>query len=135
MSTAQRIVLVYGTLSVVFGMTLGVPLSQVRMTRPAAPRHLVVAHLAALMQGALHLGLSVAVGFATFTPWLLTTAAVALVCGSVLFVAGSTANWLANVGDHFAERSSGWYLLSASAPFHLAGALVVLAGVTSAALS
>lgn len=65
----------------------------------------------------------------------LTASAVALVCGSALFVAGGTANWLMHVGDHFAERSPGWYLLSASAPLHLAGALVVLAGVTSAALS
>ncbi|MEY2433936.1 MAG: hypothetical protein QOC92_3661, partial [Acidimicrobiaceae bacterium] len=86
-------------------------------------------------QGAMHLGLSVAVGFATFTPWVLTASAVALVSGSALFVAGATANWLMKVDDHFAARSPGWYLLSASAPFHFGGAVVVLAGVTSAALS
>lgn len=135
MSTAQKILLVYGTLSIVYGMTLGLPLSGIRMSQPIGPRHLVTAHLSALMQGAMHLGLSVALGFAEFTPWLLTASAVALVCGSVLFVAGATANWRMNVGDHFAERSPGWYLLSASGPAHLAGALVVLAGVTSAALS
>lgn len=135
MSTAQEIVLVYGALSIVYGMMLGLPLSGVRMSQPTGPRHLVTAHLSALMQGAMHLGLSVALGFATFTPWVLTASAVALVCGSALFVAGGTANWLMHIGDHFAERSPGWYLLSASAPFHLAGALVVLAGVTSAALS
>ena len=135
MSTAQRIVLVYGTLSIVYGMTLGLSLSGIRMSQPAGPRHLITAHLAALMQGAMHLGLSVALGFATFTPWVLTASAVALVCGSALFVAGATANWLMNVGDHFAERSLGWYLLYASGPLHLGGALVVLAGVTRAALS
>lgn len=111
MSTAQRILLVYGTLSIVYGMTLGLPLSRVRMSHPAAPRHLVTAHLSALMQGAMHLGLSVAVASATFTPWILTAAAVGLVCGSALFVGGVTANWLMSVGDHFAERSKGWYLL------------------------
>ena len=125
----------YGTLSIVYGMTLGLPLSGIRMSQPTGPRHLITAHLSALMQGAMHLGLSVAVGFATFTPWVLTAAAVALVCGSALFVAGATANWLMKVDDHFAVRSHGWYLLSASAPLHLAGALVVLAGVTSASLS
>jgi hypothetical protein len=135
MSTAQRILLVYGSVSIVYGMTLGLPLSRIRMSRPTAPQHLVTAHLSALMQGAMHLGLSVAVGVATFTPWILTVSAVSLVCGSLLFVAGATANWLMNVGDHFAERSRGWYLLSTSGPLHLAGALVVLAGVTSAALS
>ncbi len=135
MTTAQRILVVYGSLSIVFGMTLGLPLSGIRMSHPTGPRHLVTAHLSALMQGAMHLGLSVAVGFATITPWMLTTSAVALVGGSAFFVAGATANWLMKVGDHFAERSRGWYLLSASGPLHLAGALVILVGVTSEALS
>lgn len=135
MSRAQEIVLVYGSLSLAFGMVLGLPLSSLRMTQPIAPRHLVTAHLSALMQGAMHLGVSVALGFATFTPWVLTTAAIALVAGSGLFVSGVTANWLMRVGDHFAERSPGWYLLSASGPLHLAGALIVLVGVTRAALA
>ncbi len=107
MTTAQQILVVYGTLSVTYGMALGLPLSGVRMTQPVGPRHLVTAHLAALMQGAMHLGLSVAVGFATLTPWALTVAAVALVSGSALFVGGVTANWLMKVGDHFAVRSPG----------------------------
>lgn len=134
MTTAQRIAVVYGTLSLVYGMGLGLSLSNLRMRAPTAPRHLVTAHMSALMQGAMHLGLAVAFGFATLTPWVLTAAAATLACGSALFVSGATANWLAGVGDHFAERSQGWYLLAASGPLHLAGALVVLAGVTSAAL-
>ena len=125
----------YGALSIVYGMALGLPLSGVRMSQPTGPRHLVTAHLSALMQGAMHLGLSVAVGFATFTPWVLTASAIALASGSALFVAGATANWAMKVDDHFAVRSQGWYLLSASAPLHLTGALVVLAGVTRAAFS
>ena len=132
MNTAQRILVVYGCLSVVVGMALGLPLSQVRMSNPTAPRHLVTAHLSALMQGTMHLGLSVAVGFATLTSWILTASAVTVVGGSALFVAGAVANWLMQVGDHFAERSRGWYLLSASGPLHLAGALVILVGVTRA---
>lgn len=83
----------------------------------------------------MYLGLSVAIGFATFTSWVLTASAITLVCGSALFVAGATANWLENIGDHFAVRSRGWHLLAASGPLHLAGAFVVLAGVTRAALS
>jgi hypothetical protein len=135
MSTAQRIVLVYGTLSIAYGMVLGLPLSRIRTSQPVAPRHLVTAHLSALMQGSMYLGLSVAIGFASFTPWVLTASAIALVCGSALFVAGATANWLMDIGDHFAARSQGWYLLAASGPLHLAGASVVLTGVTHAALS
>jgi len=134
MGTAQKVLVVYGTLSIAYGMVLGLPLSRIRMLEPVGPRHLITAHLSALMQGAMHLGLSVAVGFATFTPWVETVAALALVCGSALFAAGATANWLMGVGDHFAERSFGWYLLSASGPFHLSGALVIVAGVATAAL-
>lgn len=135
MSTAQTIALVYGMLSIFCGMVLGLPLSTTRMAHPTAPRHLLTAHLSALIQGAMYLGLTAALGFATLTPWLLTASACVLACGSALFIAGATANWLMNVGDHFAARSPGWYLLSVSGPLHLTGTLVILAGVTKAALA
>lgn len=134
MSTAQRILLVYGTVSIAAGMVLGLPLSRVRMSHPEGPRHLVTAHLAALMQGVMHVSLAFAVGFASLTPWVVTASAIALVCGSALFIAGNLSNWRRNVGDHFSERSQGFYLLSASGPFHLVGSLVILAGVGTAAL-
>ena len=135
MSTAQRVLLAYGTLSITYGMALGLPLSRIRMTDPTGPRHLVVAHLSALMQGAMHLGLAVAIGFSTLTAAVETGAAASLVAGSALFVGGATANWRQGIGDHFAERSPGFYLLSASAPLHLMGAIVVLAGVMGAVLT
>ena len=132
MDTAQEILIVYGTLSITYGMFLGLPLTKARMTSPHAPRHLVVTHLSALMQGPVHLGLALALAMSTLTPWLETTAAVLLVCGSSLFVAGTTLNWRQKIGDHFAERSLGWWLLSASGGPHLVGASLVLVGVVSA---
>lgn len=132
MATAQQVLVAYGTLSVAIGMVLGLPLSRARNAHPEAPHHLVVAHTAALMQGAMHLGLSVAVGVAAATAWVETAAAVLLVVGSGLFVAGATCNWLQRVGDHFAERSLGWKLLAASGPLHLAGIAVVTATVIPA---
>lgn len=132
MSTAQRVLVAYGTLSIAYGMALGLPLSRIRTGQATGPHHLVVAHLAALMQGPVHLGLSVALGLSTLTAAVETAAAVLLVCGSALFVGGATANWLQGVGDHFAERSPGWYLLAVSGPLHIAGALVMLTGVTAA---
>ena len=119
----------YGALSITYGMTLGLPLSRIRMTQPTGPHHLLVAHLAALMQGPVHLGLSIAVGLSTLTPAIETAAAVLLVSGSTLFVAGATANWLQGVGDHFAERSIGWRLFAASGPANVIGAATVLVGV------
>ena len=135
MSTAQQIAVVYGAVSVAFGMLLGLPLSQVRMAAPEAPRHLVVAHLSALMQGTMHFGIGFALGLSNLTPWLNTAAVMVLALGSMLFVAGATANWLQGIGDHFAVRSPGWWLLAVSGGPHIVGSLVLVAGVVSGAAS
>ena len=135
MSTAQQILVVYGALSVGFGMTLGIPLTRARMNSATAPRHLVVAHLSALIQGALYFGVAFGIGLSALTQWLDTIAAVLLVSGSALFVAGATANWRQGIGDHFAERSLGFRLLAASGGPHLAGALLLIAGTVSGAWS
>jgi hypothetical protein len=129
--TAQKILVVYGTLSLGYGFALGIPISQARMGAPEAPRHLVVAHLSAIIQGAVHLGLSIALGVSQLTAWLETASALLLVTGSALFVAGATANWLQGVGDHFAERSIGWKLLAASSVGHITGITIVVAGVVT----
>jgi hypothetical protein len=63
------------------------------------------------------------------TSWLATMSAALLVTGSALFVSGATLDWLQQVGDHFAERSLGWRLLSASGPAHLVGMTIITAGV------
>ena len=135
MTTAQQILIVYGTLSITYGMLLGIPLTRVRMAAPTAPRHLVVAHLSALMQGPVHISLAFALDMSALASWIETGAAVLLVGGSSLFVAGATLNWLQGVGDHFVERSPGWYLLAVSGGPHLIGASIVLEGVASASLT
>ncbi|HUF33926.1 MAG TPA: hypothetical protein VMN58_12040 [Acidimicrobiales bacterium] len=132
METAAKILVVYGTVSLTVGFLLGIPLSQVRSRVPEAPRHLVTAHLSAIIQGAVHLGLSVAVAFSSLTAWLETTAAGLLVTGSALFVAGAIANWRQDIGDHFAVRSLGWKLLATSSAGHLPGMAIVLIGVLTA---
>lgn len=131
-TTAQKILLVYGTISLGYGFVLGIPISRIRMGAPEAPRHLVTVHISAIVQGAVHLGLSIAIGFSTLTAWLETTSATLLVVGSALFVSGATVNWLQGVGDHFASRSLGWKLLAASAFGHLPGMTVVILGVLAA---
>ncbi|MBW3537551.1 MAG: hypothetical protein KY395_07270 [Actinobacteria bacterium] len=132
METAEKILVAYGTLSLTVGFLLGLPLSQARDQAPVAPRHLVTAHLSAIIQGAVHLGLSVAVAFSSLTAWLETTAAGLLAAGSALFVAGAVANWRQDIGDHFAVRSLGWKLLAASSAGHLPGVAIVFIGVLTA---
>ncbi len=129
MGTAEKMFIVYGVVSLGVGFLLGLPLSQVRSRAPEAPRHLVTAHLSAIIQGAVHLGLSTAVAFSTLTAWLETTAASLLVVGSALFVAGAVANWRQEIDDHFAARSLGWKLLAASSAGHLPGMAILLVGV------
>jgi hypothetical protein len=129
MTRAQEIVIVYGVLSLSYGFALGIPLSRERVAAPAASRHLVIAHLSAILQGAMYLGLSAAFAMSTLTSSLETSAAVLLVCGSVLFVTGATLNWRQHVGDHFAERSPGWRCFALSSVGHLVGMTLVLVGV------
>ncbi len=129
MTRAQEIVIVYGVMSLAYGFGLGIPLSRERMAAPAASRHLVIAHLSAILQGAMYLGLSAAFAMSELTSSLETSAAVLLVCGSVLFVTGATLNWRQHVGDHFAERSPGWRCFAVSSVGHLAGMMLVLVGV------
>ena len=131
MTTAQQIVVVYGVMSLMYGFGLGIPLSRERMAAPAASRHLVIAHLSAILQGAMYLGLSAAFAMSTLTSSLETSAAVLLVCGSVLFVTGATLNWRQQIGDHFAERSPGWRCFALSSVGHLVGMTLVLVGVVT----
>jgi hypothetical protein len=128
-ATAEQIFIVYGCLSLAFGFMLGMPLSSARMQAPVASRHLVTAHTAAIMQGAVHLGLAVAVHLSDLASALESTAALLMATGSALFVGGATLNWRQGVGDHFAERSAGWRLLAISSAGHLGGLAIVVAGV------
>jgi hypothetical protein len=131
MTRAQEIVIVYGAMSLSYGFALGIPLSRQRMAAPAASRHLVIAHLSAILQGAMYLGLSAAFAMSTLTSSIETSAALLLVCGSVLFVTGATLNWRQQVGDHFAERSPGWRCFALSSVGHLVGMTLVLVGVVT----
>jgi hypothetical protein len=129
METGEKILVVYGTVSLSIGFLLGLPLSQARTQSSQASHHLVTAHLSAIIQGAAHLGLSVAVAFSSLAAWLETTAAGLLIAGSALFVAGAIANWRQDIGDHFAVRSLGWKLFATSSAGHLPGMGILLVGV------
>jgi hypothetical protein len=46
---AQKILITYGVVSLTYGFLPGLPISKVRTKAPEAPRHLVTAHLAAII--------------------------------------------------------------------------------------
>jgi hypothetical protein len=128
-STAQRILVLYGITSLAVGFALGMALSRERTRAPAASHHLVTAHLSALMQGTMHLALVVALELSTLSDGVEVLAAGLLAIGSATFVAGTIANWRQGVGDHFAARSLGWRLLAGSSVGHIGGLSVIATGV------
>jgi len=129
MTTAQNVLLVYGVVILTYGFVLGIPLAAARMKAPQASRHLVTTHLSAIIQGAAHLGLAVAVGAADLGEGWATAAASLVVAGSALEVAGGTVNWLTRTGDQFAEKSLGFRLNSLVGPPAITGMLIIATGV------
>ena len=129
MDTSGKVLLVGGVVSLTYGFLLGLPLTMARMKAPTASRHLVTAHLAAIIQGATLVALSGVIAYSALPKVIETTAAVLLVGGAGLFVAGAVANWRQAVGDHFAERSLGWKLLASSGPANVTGILTMLIGI------
>lgn len=129
METSRKVLLVGGMVSLTYGFLLGVPLTAVRMRLPHASHHLVTAHLAAIIQGAMLIALTAAAAFSTLPSGVEILAACLLVAGCILFVAGAVANWLQAVEDHFATHSLGWKLLATSGPLNVVGLSLLLAGV------
>ncbi len=128
MTTAQRILIGYGTIILAVGFALGTILGVVRMKAPVA-RSLATAHVETLMQAALHLGLAFAVGAVAFDTGTATIGAWLLVIGSGMQAFGATANWINTVGDQFAERSLGFYANSAATFVALPGLVITGYGI------
>jgi hypothetical protein len=132
LETSVKTLITAGTLVLLYGFALGLPLAQARMRAPSASRHLVNTHLEALMAGAALLGLSLAASFGTLARGAELTAAWLLTAGVVATLAGGTLNWLMIVDDPFAARSRGFLLQSAGGPLILAGGLILAIGVLKA---
>lgn len=132
METATRVLVLGGVCVLMFGLLLGIPMAMVRRKAPRAPRYLFAAHLAAIIQGAMLLALTVAIDFSRLSSGVELTAASLLVGGVALFDIGLTANWLRGVEDAFEEDSLGNKVSGLGTPMVLVGAGIVLFGVLAA---
>ena len=130
MTTAQRILLGYGTTILIAAFALGGTLGLVRM-KAAEARALATAHVETLLQAALHLGLAFAIGAVGFDSTPSTVGAWLLVAGSAMQATGATLNWLTKTTDQFAERSPGFVLNTASTLVIWPGLAVIAYGVLS----
>lgn len=131
MDSATRILVVGGMSVLAFGLLLGIPMAVARSKAPRAPRYLFAAHLAAIIQGALLLALTIAVDVSPLSPGAETTAAWLLVGGVALFDLGLAANWLQRVQDGFGEKSFGNKVSALGTPLVLVGAGIVFFGVVA----
>ena len=104
MTTAQKVLVGYGVIVLVYGFVLGVPLSLARQKAPAAPRSLVTAHLSGLIQPSMMIAMAFALAASGFDNGWATAGAWLLVAGGAAEMAGGTTNWLQGTGDQFAEN-------------------------------
>lgn len=132
MDTATQILIVGGMAVLSFGFLLGIPMAVVRGKASRAPRYLIAAHLAAIIQGGLLLALTIAIGFSVLSAGTETLAASLLVGGVALFDIGLALNWLQGVEDAFAEKSLGNKVSSVGTPLVLIGTGIVFYGVLAA---
>lgn len=131
MDTATEVLIVGGMSVLAFGLLLGIPMAQARSKAHNAPRYLLIAHLAAIIQGGVLLALSNASGFSTMSTGVETVGAVLLVAGAALFGLGNVTNWLRGVKDGFAEKAVGNKISAPGTAGMLAGAGILLYGVVT----
>jgi hypothetical protein len=127
-STAQRVLVGYGTVILTVGFILGTVLGVLRTNAPPV-RSLATAHVETLMQAAMHFGLAFAVGAVGFHSTAATWGALLLVLGSAMQAAGVTMNWATKTDDQFAQRSPGFVVNSASSFVIWPGLVIVVWGI------
>ena len=132
MDNATQILIIGGMFILTYGFLLGIPVALAREKASRAPRYLMAAHLAALIQGGMLLALTIAFDFSILASWIETVAASLFVGGVTLFDVGLTLNWLQSVEDAFEKKSLGYKISSAGTPLVLISAGIVVYGVLSA---
>lgn len=132
MDAATRVLILGGMGVAAGGFLLGIGMIVTRSVSPRAPRYLLAAHLAAIIQGGLLLALTIAVDASVLSPGVETTGAALLVGGVVLFDLGLVLNWVQGVEDGFAEKSLGNRISGVGTPFVLIGFGILLLGVVAA---
>ncbi len=128
MDLASKILIVGGLANLAYGFLNGLMLSSVRLRSPDAPKYLVLAHMGALMQGPMLLGLVWALDLSPLSSTTETVAALLLVASSVVLGTKDMLNWLQGVRDEFAERSVGYYLGGLNVVLSSVGLVILIVG-------
>ena len=127
---AEKVLIVGGTLSLVFSFVMGFILSRARLKAPTADHAwLLQAHRVALWEGFMLLGLVVAVELSTLSQGLETLAAWLLVAAAALQAASAIANLVQGIPDQVVERRLGYQLAATNAVLGAIGLVILLVGV------
>ncbi|WP_405493406.1 hypothetical protein [Nocardia sp. NBC_00511] len=124
MTATDKVLIIGGVLTLTYGALLGYPMTFLRMRtgNPPTPRYLTVAHVGAVMQGVILLGLVWAARLSDLSSgWNLTAAWLAAASG-IFIAAKDTVNWLTGVTDEFAQQAK-------TAPLGFAGAVTLTAAL------
>lgn len=129
-TSAEKVLIVGGTLNLVFAFAMGFILSRARLKTPSADHGwLLQAHRVALWEGFMLLGLVFAVELSTLSRGLETLAAWLLVAAAALQAASAIANLVQGIPDQFVERRLGYQLAAANAVIGAIGLVILLVGV------
>ena len=130
MEPAAKILITGGVSAIVFALLEGVELSRRRTSQPAAAlRPWFTAHETGLMQGAMMLGLSLAVPLSKLGTGVESLAAWLILVAMISSTIANLSNALQNVTDQFAARSLGLRLNQFQAVLLLPGVIILLVGV------
>jgi hypothetical protein len=129
-TSAEKVLIVGGTLSLVFSFVIGFVLSRARLKDPAADHAwLLQAHRVALWEGFMLLGLVFAVELSTLSQGWETLAASLLVAAAALQAASAIANLVQGIPDQFVQRRLGYQLAAANAGLGAVGLVILVVGV------
>lgn len=130
METAEKVLVVGGTLLLVYAFATGFIMGVVRGREPVVPKYLGLAHTEPLMQGAMLLGLVWAVRLSDLAGGLETTAAVMLVSAAWVQGLKELINWRQGVEDEFRERPTiGYWAARIQSPVASVGLLIIVVGM------
>jgi len=132
-TAAEKVLITGGVLNLAYGVLLGYAITVIRAKgAPATPKYLMAAHVGALLQAALLLGLVWASRLSTLGPGWQDVAAWLVVITSALIAAKDTINWLTGVQDEFGDKARTTPLGALGAVAETAGVGIFVAGVLTA---
>jgi hypothetical protein len=131
--TAAKILIVGGLASLLFSFVMAFVLSQHRLKDPMADQSkLLQVHIVSLWEGFMLLGLVWAVALSDLSSGVETLAAVLLVIGGALQLAGNFFGWRLNIANLFAPPRGFVYKIAATnAVFQMAGLVILVIGAVS----